>query len=126
MKASLAIALVWAVYLLRGNIYFRFYPAVMCAVALAAFVVSSFKTPIVEKIARRNGESLDADAVGYCRKVNNCWILFLSVHLVASTATVLAPIGVWAFYNGFLAYVFFAVMFAGEWLVRRKVRGRRK
>lgn len=125
LKASLALAIVWLVYFLRGNIWFRLYPLVMCIAALTAFVVSSFKTPLVEKIARRRLGALDAAGVRYCRKVNNCWILFLILHTMVTLATVFMPMGVWAFYNGFFAYVLFAAMFGGEWLLRRKARGHR-
>lgn len=122
-KASLAVAVVWLVYFLKGNVYFRLYPAVVCALAFSAFAFSSLKTPLVEKIARRSGEKLDANAIAYCRKVNNCWIVFLSLHLCVTIATVFASMEVWAFYNGFLAYVLMALMFAAERFWRMKVKG---
>ena len=124
VKIAFAAALVWAVYFLRGNIWFRLYPAVMCAAALAAFAASSFKTPLVETIARKRGEKLDAEGVDYCRRVNNCWILFLTVHLALTVASVFASLEIWAFYNGVLSYVFFALMFVGEWIVRRRFKNR--
>lgn len=125
-KAILALAVVWTVYFLRGNVWFRLYPAVVCAAVLAAFALSAFKTPLVEAIARRRGEVLDEEGIAYCRKVNKCWIAFLGVHFLLTVASIFAPIGVWAFYNGFLAYVLIASMFAGEWLYRRKVKGSRR
>jgi uncharacterized membrane protein len=124
VRASLAAAVIWLVYFLRGNIWFRLYPVVMSAVAFAAFAVSSFRTPLVETIARKRGEKLDAAGVRYCRRVNNCWTAFLFVHLAVTSLSVFMPLEVWAFYNGFLAYVLFAVMFAAEWLVRRRLKGR--
>jgi uncharacterized membrane protein len=123
LKVFLAAGIVWLVYFLRGNVYFRLYPAVMCTFALAAFVVSSFKTPMVEVFARRRHAHLDAGQIRYCRKVNGCWIVFLSLHLAVTVASVFMPIGFWAFYNGFFAYLLFAAMFLGEWLVRRKKKG---
>jgi uncharacterized membrane protein len=119
LKAFFAAGAVWLVYFLRGNVYFRLYPAVMCACALAVFVFSSFKTPMVELVARRRHAQLDAEHIRYCRKVNDCWIVFLSLHLAATVASVFMPIGIWAFYNGFFAYVLFGAMFLGEWIVRR-------
>ena len=123
-KAFLAAGIVWLVYFLRGNVYFRLYPVVMCAAALGAFAVSSFKTPLVEVFARRRHAQLDAGQIRYCRKVNNCWIVFLAAHLAVTVATVFMPLRVWAFYNGFLAYVLFGMMVLGEWLVRRRKEGR--
>lgn len=124
IKASLAAAAVWLVYFFRGNVFFRVYPAVICAAVLALFVVSSFRTPLVEVIARKRGEKLDGKGVAYCRRVNNCWIAFLSAHFLVTAASVFASLEVWAFYNGFLAYVLIAAMFAGEWMVRRQIKRR--
>jgi uncharacterized membrane protein len=48
--------------------------------------------------------------------------LFLTVHLALTVASVFASLEIWAFYNGVLSYVFFALMFAGEWIVRRRMK----
>ena len=119
-RASLAAAVVWLVYFLRGNVYFRLYPVAVCAAAFAAFLISAFRTPIVEIVARKRYGALDEEKTAYCRKVNSCWIVFLAAHLAVTVATVFMPLRVWAFYNGFLAYVLFGMMFLGEWLVRRR------
>jgi uncharacterized membrane protein len=68
------------------------------------------------------GETLDERGVAYCRRVTVAWTVFLSVHFAVTLATVFASREVWAIYNGFLAYVLIGAMFAGEWLVRRRVR----
>ncbi len=117
-----AVALVWLLYFLKANVWFRLYPAVVVAVALAGFAVSLFRTPLVECFARRMGEPLDARGVAYCRKVTVAWVVFLSAHLAVTIATVFASRTAWALYNGCLAYVLLGAMFAGEWLVRRRVR----
>ena len=62
-RVALTPVIVWALYLLKANIWFRLYPAVMVAIALAAFSVSLFRTPLVESIARRTGENLDERGV---------------------------------------------------------------
>lgn len=122
LRLACAVALVWVLYLLKANVWFRLYPAVVVAVALAAFAISLFRTPLVERFARGMGEVLDARGVAYCRKVTVAWVVFLSVHLAVTVATVFARREVWAFYNGCLAYLLMGAMFAGEWLVRRRVR----
>ena len=117
-----AVALVWLLYFLRANVWLRLYPAAVVAIALAAFAASLFRTPLVEVLARRMGETLDARGVAYCRKVTIAWVVFLSAHLAVTVATAFASHEVWAFYNGFLAYLLMGAMFAGEWLVRRRAR----
>ena len=125
LKVTFAVALVWIVYFLRGNVYFRLYPAVVSAAALMAFAVSSFKTPLVETIARRRGEKLDEAGVKYCRNVNSVWVGFLFVHFCVTLATVFGSIKIWAFYNGFFAYVLMGSLFLAEFIYRRKMKGGR-
>lgn len=122
LRIALTPIVVWALYLIRANIWFRLYPAVMVSVALAAFAVSLFRTPLVEVFARRMGESLDDRDVAYCRRVTVVWTVFLSAHLAVTLATVFASREVWALYNGFIAYVLMGALFLGEWLYRRRIR----
>jgi len=122
VRLALTPLVVWALYLLRANVWFRLYPAVMVAIALSAFAVSLFHTPLVERFARATGEPLDVRGVAYCRRVTQVWTAFLSVHLAATLATVFASREVWALYNGCIAYVLMGALFVGEWLVRRRVR----
>ena len=122
LRIALTPIVVWALYLIRANIWLRLYPAVMVSVALAAFAVSLFRTPLVEVFARRMGESLDDRGVAYCRRVTVVWTVFLSAHLAVTLATVFASREVWALYNGFIAYVLMGALFLGEWLYRRRIR----
>lgn len=113
---------IWALYALKANVWFRLYPAIMVTVALGAFALSLLRMPLVERFARGMGVCLDAGGVAYCRKATVAWTVFLAVHLAVTLATVFASRELWAFYNGFLAYVLLGLMFVGEWLVRRRVR----
>lgn len=113
---------VWALYLLKANVWFRLYPAVMAAIAFSAFAVSLFRTPLVEIFARGMGEDLDVRGMAYCRCVTRVWVAFLAAHLVVTVLTVFASDKIWAVYNGLVAYVLMGALFAGEWLVRRRVR----
>ena len=122
LRLLLTLGAVWAIYLLRANVWFKLYPAVMVAGALTVFAVSLWRTPLVEVFARKMGESLDARGVAYCRNVTRLWVAFLAVHLVVTVATVFAADAVWAAYNGCIAYVLMGGLFAGEWLYRKKVR----
>lgn len=122
MRLALTPLIVWGLYLLRANVWFRLYPAVMVALALSVFAVSLFRTPLVEKIARTMGEDLDVRGVAYCRRVTQVWVVFLSLHLAVTVATVFVSREVWALYNGVVAYVLMGLLFVGEWLVRKRVR----
>ena len=114
--------IVWGLYLLRVNVWFRLYPAVMVSIALCAFSVSLFRRPLVETFARRMGETLDARGVAYCRTVTWVWTVFLAVHLGVTILTAFASHEVWALYNGLIAYVLMGALFLGEWLCRRRLR----
>lgn len=122
LRIALSVLVVWAIYLLKANVWFRVYPAFMVSLALATFATSLWRTPLVEVFARRMGEDLDAKGVAYCRNVTRVWVAFLSVHLAVTLATVFTPYKVWIAYNGCIAYVLMGLLFVGEWLYRRRAR----
>lgn len=121
LKAALAAAIAWAVYLLKGNIWFRLYPALAAGAFLAAFALSLLNTPLVERFARRMGEKLDARGVAYCRNATVAWTVFMAVHFAATVATLFVSREAWAVYNGFIAYVLVGAMFLGEYVARRRL-----
>lgn len=121
VRLLLAPLIVWALYLVRANVWFRIYPAIVVLVVLAAFAVSLFRRPLVEVFARRMGARLDERGVAYCRAVTRVWTVFLAAHLAVTVATVFASPEIWAFYNGFLAYVLMGGLFLAEWLYRRRI-----
>ena len=121
LRVAAGIAVVWIIYWVRGNRYSRLYPVLMSGIALSLFAVSLFRTPLVERIARRMGERLDEAGVRYCRRVTVAWTLFLTLHLAVTVWTLFLPLRVWALYNGCLAYLLMGAMFIGEWLIRRTV-----
>lgn len=122
LRIALTPVVVWALYLLRANVWFRLYPAIIVSLALAAFAASLLRTPLVEIFARRMGESLDDRGVAYCRRVTVVWTAFLAAHLAVTVLTVFASRETWALYNGFIAYVLMGALFLGEWLYRRRLR----
>ena len=123
VRALLAAALVWALYFLRANVWFRLYPAVVVALAWLSFALSLVRgRPLAETFARRLGKRLDARGAAYCRKVTVAWTAFLSVHLLVTLSTVFwASREVWVLYNGGIAYALLAAMFVGERIVRRRI-----
>ena len=121
VRLLLAPLAVWVLYLIKANVWFRIYPAVVVLFALAAFAASLFRRPLAEVFARRMGAKLDERGVAYCRAVTRVWTVFLAARLAVTVATVFASPEVWAFYNGFLAYVLMGSLFLAEWLYRRRV-----
>ena len=59
----------------------------------------------------------------YTRRVTQVWCGFFVFNGSLALLTALyASDGVWMLYNGLLAYVLMGILFAGEWLVRQRVR----
>lgn len=122
LRTAIAVSIVWCIYLLRGNVWFRLYPAVVAGAFLLAFAVSLRSTPLVERFARRMGEDLDASGVSYCRSATVAWTVFLAAHFSVTVATLFCSLETWAAYNGFVAYLLIGAMFLGEFVVRKRVR----
>jgi len=99
---------------------------VVNAVLFSVFAYSLYRgTPVIERLARLSEPDLPPHAVRYTRKVTAVWCGFFvlngSLALYTATQTSMA---FWALYNGCLAYLLIATLFAGEWLVRRELRRR--
>ena len=78
---------------------------------------------IVERMARLSEPDLPASGVAYTRTVTKVWCAFFVVNGSIALATALwASQAVWSLYNGVIAYVAMGVLFAGEYLVRLKVK----
>jgi len=102
----------------------KLYPAVVNAVMLAVFAGSlRFGPPVVERLARLKEPELPPFAVRYTRRVTLVWCGFFVVNGALALATAMwATDRGWALYNGLLAYLMMGTLFAGEWLVRRRVK----
>lgn len=100
-----------------------FYPAGVNVVLLCFFGASMFqKQSLVERLARLREPDLSPAGVIYTRKVTAAWCLFFALNAsVALYTAVRTSLEVWALYNGLLAYLLIGAMFAGEWLLRRRV-----
>jgi uncharacterized membrane protein len=105
----------------------RLYPVLVSLALAAVFALSLYYPPsVIERVARLREPDLPPSAVAYTRKVTVLWLGFFLVNAAIAGWTALeAPLELWTFYNGFLAYVLIAVLFAGELLVRRWVRTRK-
>lgn len=106
----------------------RLYPAFMNATMLAAFGLTLWRGPsMIERFARIVEPELPESGVRYTRAVTWVWCGFFAVNGAIATWTALyADWPLWTLYNGLIAYIAIAVLFAGEMLVRPFFRGRFK
>jgi len=122
-----ALLLAVAVFLSGETLPLKLYPALVNGVMLAVFAWSLLYPPtVVERIARLREPELPPSGVAYTRRVTMAWCLFFVVNGALALATAWwASDAVWALYNGGIAYLLIGLMFAGEWLVRRRVLARK-
>lgn len=121
-------AAVLALLGIAGNSWLplKLYPVAVNAVLLAVFAASVVKPPtVIERIARLREPALPDSGVAYTRKVTLVWCVFFVANGLVALATALwASNEIWLLYNGLVCYVLMGALFAGEWLVRRRVRAR--
>lgn len=98
----------------------KLYPVVMNACWLAFFGFSLASVPAIELFARIKHKDLPDAAVVYCRKATIAWCIFFVLNgLTALDSALFRSDAWWALYNGAIAYVLIALMFAAEYIVRR-------
>jgi uncharacterized membrane protein len=116
VAAVTAMLALGSVYAGQSHQMLKFYPVVVNAGLLAMFAASVFYPPtVIERLARLAEPDLPPEAVRYTRRVTQVWCGFFV--LWASDV-------VWALCNGFLSYVAMGLLFAGEWLVRQRMKVR--
>lgn len=115
---ALAIAIFWS----NSETLLRLYPVVVSLGLLTVFTLSLFHPPtIIERIARTDHHNLSSAGVRYTMYVTRVWCVFFLCNALAATGTALfASREVWVFYNGFLSYLFIAIIFCSEWFARQR------
>jgi len=101
----------------------RLYPALLSGAFLLVFGLSLVNPPtVVERLARLRNPDLTASGVRYTRQVTQVWCLFFVLNgLIAAWTAVWGSRELWAVYTGFISYVAMGLLFAGEWVVRRRL-----
>ena len=107
----------------------KLYPVLINSLMLLLFGASLFNPPtVVFKIALlsdgsiRNSEHAPA-IENYCRSVTKAWCVFFAANASISLITFLyASNKIWMLYNSFIAYIVMGIIFAVEWLIRKKVQ----
>lgn len=111
---------------LDSPLLLRWYPVLISGFMLSLFGLSLMRgMPLVERLARMTDPDLPEHAIHYTRQVTQVWCgFFLLNGLVAAALTLWAPLAWWTLYTGLIAYGLMGILFAGEWLLRQRVRGR--
>lgn len=104
----------------------KLYPVMVSAALLVVFAASLWRPPtVIERIARLAEPALAPQAIVYTRKVTQVWCGFFLLNGLAGLWTVLwGSDEAWLLYNGLLSYVFMGLLFAGEWLLRKRMQAR--
>lgn len=120
MGIILTLASVW----LREARLLLWYPLVVNSVMLALFGGSLFsRMPLIERLARWRESALSPAAVRYTRRVTQVWCGFFIINGAVSLWTCLhGNVHIWTLWNGMLSYMLMGALFAGEWLVRQRVK----
>lgn len=126
LLAVVALGFCAALWLLDSSALLRWYPVLINLTLLALFGLSlKFGPPVIERIARLSEPDLPPSGVRYTRQVTWLWIGFFIFNACLATAlTLWAPLSWWTLYNGLIAYMLMGLLFAGEWLVRQRLRSR--
>jgi uncharacterized membrane protein len=98
----------------------KLYPVLVNVALLGAFAYSLISPPsMIERFARMREPDLPQEAIDYTRRVTQIWCGFFSVNGAIALMTALwATPATWTLYNGFIAYLMMALLFAGEHVFR--------
>jgi len=101
----------------------KLYPVMVNGLLLVVFAASLWFPPtVVERIARCHHPALPPEAVKYTRRVTQVWCLFFVGNgLIALWTAIWQSARAWFWYNGVIAYLLIGTLFAGEWLIRRRM-----
>ncbi|VVN97325.1 hypothetical protein [Pseudomonas fluorescens] len=124
--AIAAIAFCLLLALFDSPLLLRWYPVLISSFMLALFGLSlKYGPPMIERLARLSEPELPERAIRYTRQVTIAWsVFFLCNGLLAAALTLWAPLSWWALYTGLISYGLIGLLFAIEWLLRQRVRGR--
>lgn len=128
-KASKMISLLAVSFLLISFVFgddtgLLFYPVIInSTLALVFFYSLANPPPIIERLARLTQADLPPHAIAYTRTVTKVWLCFFIINaLIASYTAIFTSLEIWTLYNGLIAYILMAILFAVEYLVRLRVQ----
>ena len=119
-----AILLLFIALAVNSAIALKLYPLLVNLGFLVIFMQSLLSPPtVIERFARLSEPALSPAGVAYTRKVTQVWCAFFIMNGSISAMTALwASAATWTLYNGLIAYLLMGLLFAGEYLVRIRVK----
>ena len=107
----------------------KLYPVLMNVLFLFAFGLTLFQgPPMIYRFAvladRSIPNSLGEKRIAeYCRKVTTVWVMFFAFNGSMALLTILSGSNaLWSVYNGGVSYILIGTLFAGEYIIRKKVQ----
>jgi uncharacterized membrane protein len=112
--------------LTNNELFLRLYPIAVNIGMLTLFAASLFSPQsLVEQFARRVEPDISSEGVLYTRRVTQVWCVFFVVNgTIAALTAFFSSREFWGLYNGLIAYLLMAALFAGEWCCRRHFFGK--
>ena len=119
-----AVAIGALVMIFNSAQYLKFYPVCISGLMLILFAVSLIRPPtVIERLARIRIPDMPDAAIRYTRKVTIVWCGFFAINgCIALYTALYSSLEVWALYNGAISYALMGFLFAGEYLIRRRVQ----
>ncbi|MDR2429479.1 MAG: hypothetical protein LBD14_01010 [Puniceicoccales bacterium] len=110
-------------WLLKRFEILLYYPVATNLLFLFAFAATLARPPsIIERLARLTRPDFPPEGVSYTTKVTKIWCAFFLFNTAFSLGTVFSgDVRFWTIYNGAVSYLLMALLFVGEYLVRRKI-----
>ncbi|STZ75704.1 hypothetical protein [Bergeriella denitrificans] len=112
-----------AVLVFRRPDSMYWYPVAVSGLMLAAFGGSLFAgQTLIERLARLQHPDLPPEGVRYTRRVTQIWCGFFIFNGTAAALLALSEqYDWWAVYTGIVSYGLMGILFAGEWVYRKRV-----
>jgi uncharacterized membrane protein/acyl-CoA synthetase (AMP-forming)/AMP-acid ligase II len=117
LLASVAMAVLAVVVVITDSRFAAMAYPVVINTGLLAYFCSTLRTgpSAIERLARLEEPDLPPEGVAYTRTLTKVWCgFFLLNGLTAAATAAWADPSIWAWYNGFIAYLLIAVLLFGE------------
>ena len=115
--------------LTNAAIIFKIYPLLMNLLFLGSFGLTLLQPPsFIYRLAILQDKSIpnspgEKRIAGYCKKVTIIWILFFIFNgCMAGWTIFFGSDMLWSVYNGGISYILMGILFAGEYIARKKMQ----
>ncbi len=117
-----------ACFATNSALFLKLYPLAVCGTFFFVFAMSLASPPnIIFRLATLQDKSIlgspfKGRVEAYCKKVTLVWLCFFALNSAAAVWTAFwASERVWAVYNGGVSYIIMGIIFAIEFIVRKRV-----